>query len=78
MVRMTGFEPAASCSQSKRSTKLSHIRLSRINLLYMNCVKKAIMKFIFITNVRILSMHIFMPLVEAIEKEWFLWTGKNW
>ena len=23
---MTGFEPAASCSQSKRSTKLSHIR----------------------------------------------------
>ena len=27
VVRMTGFEPAASCSQSKRSTKLSHIRL---------------------------------------------------
>ena len=27
MVRMTGFEPAASCSQSKRSTKLSHIRI---------------------------------------------------
>ena len=27
LVRMTGFEPAASCSQSKRSTKLSHIRL---------------------------------------------------
>ena len=26
LVRMTGFEPAASCSQSKRSTKLSHIR----------------------------------------------------
>ena len=23
---MTGFEPAASCSQSRRSTKLSHIR----------------------------------------------------
>ena len=27
LVRMTGFEPAASCSQSKRSTKLSHIRV---------------------------------------------------
>ena len=27
LVRMTGFEPAASCSQSKRSTKLSHIRI---------------------------------------------------
>ncbi len=27
---MTGFEPAASCSQSKRSTKLSHIRLYEI------------------------------------------------
>ena len=27
VVRMTGFEPAASCSQSKRSTKLSHIRI---------------------------------------------------
>ena len=25
MVGMTGFEPATSCSQSKRSTKLSHI-----------------------------------------------------
>ena len=25
---MTGFEPATSCSQSKRSTKLSHIRIS--------------------------------------------------
>ena len=29
VVRMTGFEPAASCSQSKRSTKLSHIRLCK-------------------------------------------------
>ena len=28
VVWMTGFEPAASCSQSKRSTKLSHIRKS--------------------------------------------------
>ena len=27
LVRTTGFEPAASCSQSKRSTKLSHIRI---------------------------------------------------
>ncbi len=26
VVRTTGFEPAASCSQSKRSTKLSHVR----------------------------------------------------
>ena len=25
LVGMTGFEPAASCSQSRRSTKLSHI-----------------------------------------------------
>lgn len=24
-IGMTGFEPAASCSQSRRSTKLSHI-----------------------------------------------------
>ena len=28
LVRTTGFEPAASCSQSKRSTKLSHVRIS--------------------------------------------------
>ena len=27
VVRTTGFEPAASCSQSKRSTKLSHVRI---------------------------------------------------
>lgn len=27
MVRMTGIEPAASCSQSKHSTKLSYIRI---------------------------------------------------
>ena len=27
VVRTTGFEPAASCSQSKRSTKLSHVRV---------------------------------------------------
>ena len=32
LVRMTGFEPAASCSQSKRSTKLSHIRIMMILL----------------------------------------------
>ena len=40
VVRMTGFEPAASCSQSKRSTKLSHIRLSL--LLYTTSCKKSI------------------------------------
>ena len=28
LVRTTGFEPAASCSQSKRSTKLSHVRIN--------------------------------------------------
>ena len=36
LTRMTGFEPAASCSQSKRSTKLSHVRLS-IHFLLLHC-----------------------------------------
>ena len=36
---MTGFEPAASCSQSKRSTKLSHIRKYSIIII---CIYKAI------------------------------------
>ena len=31
MVGMTGFEPAISCSQSKRSTKLSYIPFKNIN-----------------------------------------------
>ena len=32
MVGMTGFEPAASCSQSRRSTKLSHIPMHLLKI----------------------------------------------
>ena len=41
---MTGFEPAASCSQSKRSTKLSHIRIFSSLVLYTTFREKAITK----------------------------------
>ena len=52
LVQMTGFEPAASCSRSKRSTKLSHIWIwllyeaelcttpNELNLSRSNCTSK--------------------------------------
>ena len=42
LVRMTGFEPAASCSQSKRSTKLSHVRKFLFAIIHERFVKSNI------------------------------------
>ena len=44
MVRMTGFEPAAPCSQSRCATKLRHIRINQ-NILYYALPKSSMIYF---------------------------------
>ena len=58
LVRMTGLEPAASCSQSKHSTKLSYIRICKYIFIPSNCtdVTEDVHRFSTIKYIRLYSV----------------------